>query len=83
MAGKKTTCLYDTGAQICLADDQWLDTHFPDLPIRPISELLSEKDAENLQLKTATNASIPHKGWVEIPLILDPETEDSLSMPFL
>ena len=49
-----TTALWDTGAQVSLVSQEWLDNNLPDIPIRPLKEVL---EGEPLKLSAANGAS--------------------------
>ena len=78
---KDASALYDTGAQACLLSERWLkDNHLIDEK-RSIDELLEARD---LELKTATDATIPYTGWIVLQLRMNGWANTAaLNVPFL
>ena len=77
----RPSCLYDTGAQVCLLSKEWLDKNNPMKPIQSITALL---DDEDLTLKSVNDVNIMYDGWIEIDTRLEGlETDVSMSVVFL
>ena len=78
---RPTTALWDTGAQVSLVSQEWLD-NMPHIPSRPLAEIM---EGEPLQLSAANGSFIPYSGWVEVSLQVPGEesTTPSLQVPFL
>ena len=77
-----TTALWDTGAQVSLVSQEWLDNNLPDIPIRPLKEVL---EGEPLKLSAANGSIIPYSGWVEVGLHVpgEEQTTPTLQVPLL
>ena len=56
--------LWDTGAQVSLINNKWLESKFPDMCIRPLSELIEG----DLTILSANGIKIDFEGWVPINL---------------
>ena len=71
-----------TGAQVSLVHTNWLNKHFPELKLRPITELTEG----GFDIKSASGTGIPILGWVPLKFKL-PSKEESdqitLIVPFL
>lgn len=76
--GQREALLWDTGAQVCLVGQKWLDEHFPGKKIRPISDLVDEK----LRVKSASGDDIQFRGYVELE-ICPPNSSTTTGVPFL
>ena len=74
--------MWDTGAQVSLVYTNWLNKHFPELKLRPITELTEG----GFDIKSASGTGIPILGWVPLKFKL-PSKEESdqitLIIPFL
>ena len=71
-----TTALWDTGAQVSLVSQEWLDKNLPSEPRRSLAEIL---EGEPIKLSAANGSIIPYCGWVEVDLQVP--GEDSPSQP--
>lgn len=68
--------LWDTGAQVSLVNIDWLNTHFPGIKVKPITELFNS----NLCLKNASGDILPYVGWVSLSLSV---LQSCIDVPFL
>ena len=59
---KVTQSLWDTGAQVSVVSQKWLDEEVPEAKLRDVKELLDEP----LRIQAANKKSIPYNGWVEL-----------------
>ena len=75
---KATEALWDTGAQVSIISEHFLDKMFPDLKVREILELIKS----DLSLTAANGSPIRYTGWVQLDFKLSPE-QDILHAPFL
>ena len=69
--------LWDTGAQVSGVSRRWLDTNFPDLMLRDVSELIEQ----SLDIQTANQKNMPCDGWVELSFQLS--SGPVIQVPFL
>ena len=76
--GKLVEALWDTGAQVSLISKRFLDTNFPNVNLRDVSELI---DCQ-LNVNAANGVEIPYKGWAEIEVKLT-STQEPIIVPFL
>ena len=77
-----TELLWDTGAQVSLLNFKWLQSKFPNVQVRPLSELIEG----DLTILSANGIKIDFEGWVPIDLQFNtPEAgNDSIfQVPFL
>ena len=70
--------LWDTGAEVALISQAWLDEHCPEKEIKNVSDLLGH----NLYLKVANNSLLDYLGYVEIIFKLSADAKP-LKVPFL
>jgi hypothetical protein len=62
---KSQSCLWETRAQGCLVNKDWLAQNYsPEVKIRPISDLVRN----DLTVKSASGESLGIVGWVELQL---------------
>ena len=54
--------LWDTGAQVSLINNRWLENKFPAIDVRPLSELIEG----DLTILSANGIKIDFEGWVPI-----------------
>ncbi|KAL6486260.1 hypothetical protein MHYP_G00056520 [Metynnis hypsauchen] len=81
--GLAVSALVDTGAQVSIIDRAWKDKYLPDLPVRPVTELIEGE--EKLEVYAISGDLIPFDGWVIIAVNL-PGNEDpslTINVPFL
>ena len=76
--GKTVEILWDTGAQVSIISNKYLEEHFSDCKIKDVSELLNC----DLALTAANGSTIPYEGWVELNFQVG-ESENILPVPFL
>ena len=79
-----TLVLWDTGAQVSVLPQSWLDDHLSQAEVHSVEELIGQP----LKLKAAGGGNIPFTGWVEVEFSgvesSDDGTENcSLCVPFL
>ena len=79
LSGVETKGLWDTGAMPSAVSEVWLADHFPDLPIRCISELIDE----GLDIRTANQNNMSCLGWVELCFRLSSSEKSCIDVPFL
>ena len=60
--GVESKVLWDTGAEVALISQIWLDENFPEKEIKDVSELLGHE----LFLKVANNSKLEYLGYTEI-----------------
>jgi hypothetical protein len=78
--GIETLALWDTGAQVSILPNTWLDKHLPNVTVQEISELLSEP----LVLNAANGGQIPYRGWVDLDFKhVEQCDRNSISVPIL
>jgi hypothetical protein len=70
--------LWDTGAQVCLVGQSWLQEHFPHKPVNPVSELVDE----HLIVKSASGDAVEFSGYVEFEAC-PPKGDNCIRVPFL
>ena len=78
-----TTALWDTGAQVSLVSQDWLNKNLPRVSGRPLAEIL---EGEPLKLSAANGGIIPYSGWVEVGLQVPGEgssTDPIIQVPLL
>ena len=80
LEGKESDGLWDTGSQPGLVGFNWLKQHFPDAPIRDVSELLDPD--ENLVLTAANNEELDFLGYAELKFQISHSSEP-IVVPFL
>ena len=76
--GKTVEILWDTGAQVSIISNKYLEEHFSDCKIKDVSELLNC----DLALTAANGSTIPYERWVELNFQVG-ESENILPVPFL
>ena len=76
--GNFVEVLWDTGAQVSIISQKYLNSRFPGIKLRNISELI---DCE-LDLTAANGTNIPYKGFFELTFKLKSE-QDAIVVPFL
>ena len=80
MNGRQTEALFDTGAQVSIVSQCWLEKNLPKANLRNILEIL---DA-GLDLKAANGTTIPYVGWVAINFAMaSDDAHVNISVPFL
>jgi hypothetical protein len=79
--GRQLEVLWDTGAQVSIMTNDFLNAKFPDVKKRDISQLLDSP----LEINAANGTAIPYTGWVELEFrLLSSGREDTTVMvPFL
>lgn len=70
--------LLDTGARVSIISHDWKDKYLPDFVMRPLSEIVEEKD--KLKVCTVNGESIPFKGWLPIMINLAGSEDTNLSI---
>jgi hypothetical protein len=78
---KAITALWDTGAQVSIISEEFLNNHFPTASVREMAELLGANGKVNLQ--AANGSSIPYSGWVEMKVQLEGKDNKEIVVPFL
>ena len=78
---KPTEVLWDTGAQLSIVSEDFLQSLLPTVQIRDIKQLLGTDGSISLQAANGTD--IPYCGWVEIGVRLTNENETEIRVPFL
>ena len=84
MNGIKTKVLLDTGAQVSLLSNTWLNTYLNEHKVSKIEEILDPCDKPRVQW--GNQAEIPFVGWVDITFELighGDEESQRLQIPFL
>ena len=76
--GMKCKVLWDTGTEVALISQMWLNENFPGKEIKNVSELLGQE----LFLKVANNSKLEYLGYTEIVLRISDHSE-LLMVPFL
>ena len=76
--GVESKVLWDTGAEVALISQIWLDENFPEQEIKDVSELLGHE----LFLKVANNSKLEYLGYTEIVFKICDGAE-LLMVPFL
>lgn len=61
--GVLTEMLLDTGAQVSMVGKTWVEKFLPNVPIKPIEDLLSD---HQLYITAANGCEIPFVGWIEV-----------------
>jgi transposase InsO family protein len=74
IAGQTITALWDTGAQVSLLNQTFVQQTWPHAKLHDLPE--------ELRVNAANGEAIPFEGWVELPLKLE-ETGAEISVPFL
>ena len=80
LEGKESDGLWDTGSQPGLLGLGWLEQHFPEIPIRNVSELLDPD--ESLVLTAANNEELDFVGYAELKFQISNSSEP-IVVPFL
>ena len=78
---KPTEVLWDTGAQVSIVSEDFLESQLPTVQRRDIKQLLGTEGSVSLQAANGTD--IPYCGWVEIGVRLTNENETEIRVPFL
>ena len=78
---KPTEVLWDTGAQVSIVSEDFLQSKLPTVQTRDIKQLFGTDGSISLQAANGTD--IPYCGWVEIAVRLTNETETEIRVPFL
>ena len=76
--GKQIGALWDTGAQVSIVSEHFLEQNFPDTNLRNIAELI---DCQ-LNVSAANGTQIPYIGWAEIQFELE-NNQAPIIVPFL
>ncbi|MCH2405040.1 MAG: hypothetical protein MK200_02450, partial [Nitrosopumilus sp.] len=76
--GEKHEVLWDTGAEVALISQKWLDENIPGKEIQNVTQLLGQE----LFLKVANNSNLEYKGYTEIILQMS-DVSEPLLVPFL
>ena len=73
--------LWDTGAQVSIMTNDFLNAKFPGVKKRDISELLDSP----LEINAANGTAIPYTGWAELEfrLLSSGKEETTVMVPFL
>ena len=80
MNGKETDALFDTGAQVSIVSQFWLESNLPKTKLQNSSEILDT----DLDLKAANGTKIQYIRWVEIDFAMaSDDTHDDIIVPFL
>ena len=79
--GRQLEVLWDTGAQVSIMTNDFLNAKFPDVKKRDISELLDSP----LEINAANGTAIPYTGWAELEfrLLSSGREETTVMVPFL
>lgn len=81
--GKGCDALWDTGAQVSLIQDNWLNKNFPDKRVRKLKELFDEAYIDKeLVISSASGGLIDIVGWVAFDVVAGQGTGVS-SVPFI
>lgn len=75
--GVLTEMLLDTGAQVTMVGKTWLEKFLPDVPIKPIEDLLSDTQ---LHVTAANGSVIPFVGWIEVLFELKNNGKENLAI---
>ena len=78
---KPTEVLWDTGAQVSIVSEDFLQSQLPTVQTRDIKQLLGTDGSISLQAANGTD--IPYCGWVEIGVRLTNGNETEIRVPFL
>ena len=76
LGGVDTTVLWDTGSQVSIVGDSWKRKYLPDVEVRPVEELMDEKE---LDLSAANGTAIPYEGWMGIEFTLSKNAVSGMS----
>lgn len=81
--GLAVSALLDTGAQVSMIDRDWRNTYLPDMPVRPLDEIID--DEEELKVYAVNGEVLPFDGWVVLKVNLKGNENPNLSItvPFL
>ena len=79
--GRQLEVLWDTGAQMSIMTNDFLNAKFPGVKKRDISELLDSP----LEINAANGTAIPYTGWAELKfrLLSSGKEETTVMVPFL
>lgn len=78
--GKAVTALWDTGAQVSIVSEHFMQNQLSTDRMKGVEELLGVHD--KVDLRAANGTPIPYCGWVEVKVKLS-ETEPDILVPFL
>ena len=76
LEGKEFEMLWDTGSMVSLVDRRWIEEHFPEITIHPVSEFMEEE----LSVRAANATSIQLDGVIVLELCLE-EGGESVLIP--
>ena len=68
IGGAQVKLLWDTGSEVIIVSQDWVEANLPDHEIKNISEML--KDGRELTLKAANGTDISYIGYIEASLEL-------------
>ena len=80
IGGAQVKLLWDTGSEVSIVSQDWVEANLPNREIKNISEILEE--GRELTLKAANGMDIPYIGYIEASI----ELKDSacpITVPFL
>ena len=80
IGGAHIKLLWDTGSEVSIVSQDWVEANLPDHEIKNISEILEE--GRELTLRAANRTDIPYIGYIEASF----ELKDSacpITVPFL
>ena len=79
--GRQLEVLWDTGAQVSIMTNDFLNAKFPDVKKRDIRELLDSP----WEINAANGTAIPYTGWAELEfrLLSSGREETTVMVPFL
>ena len=70
--------LWDTGAQVSLVDEKWVEANRLDKKVRPLQELFDR----DLVIKSASGDELVHTGWIDMNVSIKSDKQ-GVSVPFL
>ena len=74
--------LWDSGANICIINKEFVNNFFPNIVIKDLCDILS--DADKLQVKWGNNNVLPYEGYVELEVSLKKgDMTNTILVPFL
>lgn len=79
--GKSVTALWDTGAQVSMISEDFLQNQLLITNVNDIKDLLGVK--ETIKLQAANGTPIPYSGWVELKVKLESDDNHEILVPFL
>ena len=80
IGGAHVKLLWDTGSEVRIVSQDWVEANLPDHEIKNISEILEE--GRELTLKAANGTDIPYIGYIEASFELK-DSACSITVPFL